>query len=220
MRTVKEKRAARARRRVRPAGQRVRHPRRAARRPARAARPGSRRSSSSTPPATRRSTQLVDGRRRPGAGGRRRDEVEQPQAGDGRPARADRRHPGGLPRRRRSKTEEQIDAELTEAAAEGVKIQLLLDTFADAEEIAGHRRRVRPRDRAPGAARRDAARSSTTTSWSSRARAAAVFGDVRRGKALALVHGAGHDQRHRRQRAHASTTCARRRGRPRRSRPR
>ena len=53
------------------------------------------------------------------------------------------------------KTEEQIDAELTEAATEGVKIQLLLDTLADAEDVAGLRRRVRSRDRAPGAARRD-----------------------------------------------------------------
>ena len=33
------------------------------------------------------------------------------------------------------KTEEQIDAELTEAATEGVKIQLLLDTLADAEDV-------------------------------------------------------------------------------------
>ena len=33
------------------------------------------------------------------------------------------------------KTEEEIDAELTEAAAEGVKVQLVLDTFADAEKI-------------------------------------------------------------------------------------
>src|SRR5207302_9448241 len=33
------------------------------------------------------------------------------------------------------KTEEQVDAELTEAATEGVKIQLVLDTFADAEQV-------------------------------------------------------------------------------------
>ena len=33
------------------------------------------------------------------------------------------------------KTEEELDAELTDAAAEGVQVQLLLDTFADAEEI-------------------------------------------------------------------------------------
>ena len=33
------------------------------------------------------------------------------------------------------KTEEQIDAELTEAATEGVQIQLVLDTLADAEDI-------------------------------------------------------------------------------------
>ena len=33
------------------------------------------------------------------------------------------------------KTEEQIDQELTEAAVEGVRIQLLLDTIADAEDV-------------------------------------------------------------------------------------
>lgn len=33
------------------------------------------------------------------------------------------------------KTEEQLDAELTEAATEGIKIQMLLDTLAEAEEV-------------------------------------------------------------------------------------
>lgn len=33
------------------------------------------------------------------------------------------------------KTEEQIDAELTDAATQGVKVQLLLDTLADAEDV-------------------------------------------------------------------------------------
>ena len=37
--------------------------------------------------------------------------------------------------------------------------------------------------------------------------AGAVFGDVRRGKALAAVHGAGHDQGLGRQRGHRSTRC-------------
>src|SRR4029453_2794783 len=33
------------------------------------------------------------------------------------------------------KTEEEIDTELTEAATEGVKIQLLLDTLADRDDV-------------------------------------------------------------------------------------
>ncbi|MFD0819019.1 trigger factor [Micromonospora zhanjiangensis] len=69
------------------------------------------------------------------------------------------------------KTEEQIDTELREAATEGVRIQLLLDTLADAEEIQvsddefGHEIVHLVRSGAAGA----------------------VFGDVRRGKALASV---------------------------------
>ena len=54
------------------------------------------------------------------------------------------------------KTEEQIDAELTEAATQGVKVQLLLDTLRRRRGRAGLRRRVRPRDRPPGPARRHA----------------------------------------------------------------
>lgn len=84
------------------------------------------------------------------------------------------------------KTEEQIDAELAEAATEGVKIQLLLDTVADAEDIQvsddefGHeivhraqRAQMQPQQYYDQLVRSGAA--------------AAVFGDVRRGKALANV---------------------------------
>jgi trigger factor len=84
------------------------------------------------------------------------------------------------------KTEEQIDAELTEAAEEGVRIQLLLDTIADAEDIQvsddefGHeivhraqRAQVQPQQYYDQLVQSGSA--------------AAVFGDVRRGKALASV---------------------------------
>ncbi len=84
------------------------------------------------------------------------------------------------------KTEEQIDAELSEAATQGVKIQLLLDTIADAQEIEvtddefGHeivhraqRAQMQPQQYYDQLARSGAA--------------AAVYGDVRRGKALAYV---------------------------------
>ena len=68
---------------------------------------------------------------------------------------------------RRSKTEEDMDAELTAAAGEGVKIQLLLDTIADAEKITGHRQRSATRS-CTGPSAPDVRRSSTTTRWSSR----------------------------------------------------
>jgi trigger factor len=84
------------------------------------------------------------------------------------------------------KTEEQIDAELTEAATAGVRIQLLLDTIADAQEIEvtddefGHeivhraqRAQMQPQQYYDQLVRSGAA--------------AAVYGDVRRGKALAHV---------------------------------
>jgi trigger factor len=84
------------------------------------------------------------------------------------------------------KTEAEIDTELTEAATEGVKIQLLLDTIADAEEIQvsddefGHeivhraqRAQMQPQQYYDQLVQSGAA--------------AAVFGDVRRGKALASV---------------------------------
>ncbi len=84
------------------------------------------------------------------------------------------------------KTEEQIDQELTEAAAEGVKIQLLLDTLADREELEvsddefGHEivHRAQRVGMAPQAYYDELVRSGA---------AAAVYGDVRRGKALAQV---------------------------------
>ncbi len=55
------------------------------------------------------------------------------------------------------KSEEEIDTELADAASEAVRVQLVLDTLADAEEIHGHGRRVRARDRPPRAAGRGAA---------------------------------------------------------------
>lgn len=84
------------------------------------------------------------------------------------------------------KTEEQIDADLAEAAAEGVKIQLLLDTIAETEnvdvsddefghEIVHRAQRVgmQPQQYYDELVRAGAA--------------GAVYGDVRRGKALAMV---------------------------------
>ncbi|MFB9239554.1 trigger factor [Plantactinospora siamensis] len=84
------------------------------------------------------------------------------------------------------KTEEQIDAELAEAATEGVKIQLLLDTLADAEDVQvsddefGHEivHRAQRAGMAPQQYYDQLVRSGA---------APAVFGDVRRGKALATV---------------------------------
>lgn len=84
------------------------------------------------------------------------------------------------------KTEAEVDAELTEAAAEGVKIQLLLDTIADAEQVQvsddefGHEivHRAQRAGMAPQQYYDQLMRSGT---------AGAVFGDVRRGKALTLV---------------------------------
>ncbi|GAB2960144.1 trigger factor [Micromonospora polyrhachis] len=84
------------------------------------------------------------------------------------------------------KTEEQIDAELTEAATDGVKIQLLLDTLADAEDVQvsddefGHEivHRAQRAGMAPQQYYDQLVRSGA---------AGAVFGDVRRGKALSSV---------------------------------
>ena len=84
------------------------------------------------------------------------------------------------------KTEEQIDQELTDAATEGVRIQLLLDTVADAEDVQvsddefGHEivHRAQRAGMAPQQYYDQLVRSGA---------AAAVFGDVRRGKALAAV---------------------------------
>ena len=84
------------------------------------------------------------------------------------------------------KTEEQIDAELAEAANQGVKIQLLLDTIADADEVQvsddefGHEivHRAQRAGVAPQQYYDQLVRSGA---------AGAVFGDVRRGKALAAL---------------------------------
>jgi trigger factor len=84
------------------------------------------------------------------------------------------------------KSVEDVDEELTDAATEGVKVQLLLDTLADQEDIAvsddeyGHEIVHRAqRVGVPPQQYYDQLVSSGT--------AAAVYGDVRRGKALALV---------------------------------
>jgi trigger factor len=84
------------------------------------------------------------------------------------------------------KTEEQIDAELTDAATQGVRIQLVLDALADAEEVQvsddefGHEivHRAQRAGVAPQQYYDQLVRSGG---------AASVFGDVRRGKALQLV---------------------------------
>ena len=84
------------------------------------------------------------------------------------------------------KTEEQIDTELAEAATEGVKIQLLLDTLADAEQVQvsddefGHEivHRAQRAGMQPQQYYDQLVRSGA---------AGAVFGDVRRGKALSRV---------------------------------
>lgn len=84
------------------------------------------------------------------------------------------------------KTQEEVDAELTEAATKGVQVQLILDTLADQENIQvsdeefGHEIVHRAADLgiAPQQYYDQLVRSGV---------AAAVFGDVRRGKALALL---------------------------------
>jgi trigger factor len=84
------------------------------------------------------------------------------------------------------KTEEQVDAELAEAASEGVRIQLVLDTLADAEDTQvsddefGHEivHRAQRAGVPPQQYYDQLVRSGM---------AGAIFGDVRRGKALAFV---------------------------------
>jgi trigger factor len=84
------------------------------------------------------------------------------------------------------KTEEQIDTELAEAAAEGVKIQLVLDALADAKELSvsddefGHEivHRAQRAGMQPQAYYDQLVEAGM---------AAAVYGDVRRGKALAVI---------------------------------
>ncbi|MFV2022520.1 trigger factor [Micromonospora sp. LOL_023] len=84
------------------------------------------------------------------------------------------------------KAEADVDAELTEAATKAVKIQLLLDTLAEAENVQvtddefGHEivHRAQRAGMAPQQYYDQLARSGA---------AGAVYGDVRRGKALGLV---------------------------------
>ncbi|GAA2530655.1 trigger factor [Pilimelia columellifera] len=84
------------------------------------------------------------------------------------------------------KTEDQMEAELNEAAAEGVKIQLVLDALAETEKVEvsddefGHEivHRAQRAGMAPQQYYDQLARSGA---------AAAVYGDVRRGKALSQV---------------------------------
>jgi len=84
------------------------------------------------------------------------------------------------------KTEEEIDAELTEAATEGVRIQLVLDTVAEKEQVEvsddefGHEivHRAERAGIAPQQYYDQLVRSGM---------AAAIYGDVRRGKALGVV---------------------------------
>jgi trigger factor len=85
-----------------------------------------------------------------------------------------------------NKTEADLDQELTSAAIEGVRIQLVLDTLADAKEVQvsddefGHEivHRAQRVGMPPQQYYDQLMRSGT---------AAAVFGDVRRGKALTMV---------------------------------
>ena len=84
------------------------------------------------------------------------------------------------------RTEEEVDAELAESATQGVKIQLVLDTIADAEEIQvtddefGHE--IVHRAQRAGMAPQQYYDQLTRSGM-----AGAVYGDVRRGKALAWV---------------------------------
>lgn len=84
------------------------------------------------------------------------------------------------------KTEDEMDAELNEAAVEGVKVQLVLDTLADAEDIQvsddefGHEIVHR-------AQRAGVGPQQYYDQLVQAGVAGAVFGDVRRGKALGLV---------------------------------
>ncbi|WP_426507586.1 trigger factor [Dactylosporangium sp. McL0621] len=84
------------------------------------------------------------------------------------------------------KSEEEMDAELNEAAVEGVKVQLVLDTLADAEDVQvsddefGHEivHRAQRAGLGPQQYYDQLVQAGV---------AGAVFGDVRRGKALGIV---------------------------------
>jgi trigger factor len=85
-----------------------------------------------------------------------------------------------------SKTEEELDSDLTEAATSAIRVQLLLDAMADAENLtvtddefgAEIMDRAQRAGKAPQQYYEDLLRSGA---------AGAIFGDVRRGKALALL---------------------------------
>jgi trigger factor len=87
-----------------------------------------------------------------------------------------------------SKTEEDLDTEIGSAAQEGVRIQLLLDAFADQDEIQvtddeyGHE--IVHRANRAGVAPQQYYDQLTRAGM-----AGAVYGDVRRGKALAALLG-------------------------------
>lgn len=86
------------------------------------------------------------------------------------------------------KTEEQLDAELTEAATEGIKIQMLLDTLADAEEV-----QVSDDEYGQEVVQRAQRVGSEPQEYYDQlvrsGAAASVYADVRRGKTLSLLLG-------------------------------
>jgi trigger factor len=84
------------------------------------------------------------------------------------------------------KTQEEVDSELTEAATEGVKIQLVLDTLAEKEEIQVSDEEF-SHEIVHRAQRLGVAPQQYYDQLIRSGMAAAVFGDVRRGKALALL---------------------------------
>ena len=167
----------------------------------RPARPGSarsRRSSRSTRPATRCSSTLVEAADVPVPEGVVKAEVE-----DREQAMTDQLErigadPGTTTSTAEGKTEEEFDAELTEAADRGRQ-----DPAPPRRDRRrrGDRRSPTTSSATRSCTRRSAprcARSSTTTSSCGPARPAAVFADVRRNKALASVLEQRHDHRHRR----------------------
>jgi trigger factor len=84
------------------------------------------------------------------------------------------------------KTQEEVDSELTEAATEGVKIQLVLDTLAEKEEIQVSDEEF-SHEIVHRAQRLGVPPQQYYDQLIRSGMAAAVFGDVRRGKALALL---------------------------------
>ncbi len=84
------------------------------------------------------------------------------------------------------KTQEEVDTELAEAAVEGVRIQLVLDTLADAEDIQVSDDEF-GQEIVSRAQRAGVAPQQYYDQLIRAGMAGAVFGDVRRGKALAQV---------------------------------